>query len=185
MLTSKRGLCGLYDKIIIFSPTFKSQFKQLWSQISPVGVTVHEELKEEILEQIYQEQLESSIKKRILMISDDVGESWRRDISSGLCNRIMTNGRHVAISCIFLLQKIHQVPVVCRSQMDTLCVWAASSFNQLDSIHKEFSTLNRKEFQKMFADITQQQYHYLVITVIQGKIKFFDSFESEYIIKNE
>ena len=97
----------------------------------------------------------------------------------------MTNGRHVAISCIFLLQKIHQVPVVCRSQMDTLCVWAASSFNQLDSIHKEFSTLNRKDFQKMFAEITEKQYHYLVITVLQGKIRFFDSFESEYIIKNE
>ena len=55
-LMNQRGWKGLYDKIHIFSPTFRTQYEILWKQIASDGVTVHENLSDEALSRIYDSQ---------------------------------------------------------------------------------------------------------------------------------
>ena len=172
----------MYDKIVIFSPTFKTQYDILWHKISSEGVTVHENLSEIVLSRIYTDQL-ANPEVKSLIISDDEDEQWRRGIDSRLVNKIMTNSRHCNLSFIFLSQKLTQLPTVVRSQLDCLCVFAASSFLELDSLWRECSTLPKKQFMEIFATVTSKPYHFLAICTVQGKLKLFDCLVEEIIVK--
>ena len=181
LLCDKRGWKGLYDKIHIFSPTFRTQYEILWKRISSDGVTVHENLSDEALNHIYDSQYANpSIK--VLIISDDCDEQWGKSIDQQLVNKIMTNSRHLNLSLVFLSQRLMMLPPSVRSQLDCLCVWDASSYTELDTIHKEFSTLPKKQFMEIFQQVTSQSYHFLCIVVQKGKIKMYDSMIREIII---
>ena len=178
LLCDPRGFKGLYDKIIIFSPTFKSQFESLWSRISSEGVTVFEELSDVALRHIYDTQYADPTVKTLL-ISDDMDEQWRRSCDPQLVSKIATNSRHISLSLIFLSQRSVMLPPSIRSQSDCLCVWNCSSYLELTNIHKEYSTLPKKEFLEIFSRVTSQPYHYLAICTVGGKLKMYDSFQIE------
>jgi hypothetical protein len=173
LLCDRRGWKGLYDRIFIFSPTFKTQYDILWKRISSEGVIVFENLSEPALMTIYTEQM-ACPETKTLLISDDCDEQWRKSIDQQLVNRIMTNSRHLNLSLCFLSQRMMMLPPSIRSQLDCLCVWAASSYTELDSIHKEFSCLPKREFLEIFHQVTSQSYHFLALVTMKGKIKMYD-----------
>ena len=178
LLCDKRGWKGLYDRIFIFSPTFKTQYDKLWNRISADGVTVFEELSDTALNHIYEEQL-GNPNVKTLLISDDCDEQWRKSIDQQLVNKMMTNSRHLNLSLCFLSQRTMMLPPSVRSQMDCLCVWAASSYTELESIWRECSTLPKKEFLEVFQRVTSQPYHFLAIVTKDGKLKMYDSLITE------
>ena len=179
LLCDPRGFKGVYHRIIIISPTFRSQFIPLWSKISSKNVTVHEDLVESDLLQLYNEQLADK-SKLTLIISDDNDQKWRH-IDSGLVNRLVTNSRHCGLSFIFLSQKLTQLPTSIRSQLDCLCCYSATSYSEIEAIHREFSTLKKCDFLQLFQTTTSRPYQYLVIAINMGQIKFYNSFQYELI----
>jgi len=56
----------IYDRFIIFSGTFKTQYEILWCKLSSKGIVVFEELDETVLMKIYEEQLGS--KEHVLIL---------------------------------------------------------------------------------------------------------------------
>ena len=176
LLCDPMGLKCLYDEIIILSATFKTQYDILWSKISNVGVTVYEELDEAVIETIYQRQMGS--KKHLLILSDDLDEQWRK-MDTKLLNKLVTNSRHCNISMIFLIQKMTMCPTIIRSQADCICAFSACSFAEFESLHREFSVVDKKRFHEMFTMVTNEPYHFLTICVQGGKIRMFDSFRVE------
>ena len=100
MLKDPRGLKWIYDRIIIFSGTFRTQYQNLWSKLSSKGITVYEELDEAVLMKVYEEQLGSG--EHVLILSDDMDQQWAK-LDQQVVNKIITNSRHCNLSLCFLV----------------------------------------------------------------------------------
>ena len=176
LLTTWGGLRGVFDRVVIISPTFKAQFAGLWCAIDPHGLEVHEELSELLLETIITEQTSSSDK--VLVISADNGDDWRR-VAPSVTNKLISNSRHLHISCLFLAQKMTQLPVIVRSNSDVFAVFQANSHLEQTALFNEVSTVDRRAFDRMFNSATEKQYSFLVSSVLEGKLRFFKNFTEE------
>ena len=176
LLTTWGGLRGVFDRVVIISPTFKAQFASLWSAIDPHGLEVYEEVNEMLLEAIILHQSTSSDKA--LIISDDNGEDWRR-VAPSVTNKLISNSRHLHISCLFLAQKMTQLPVIVRSNADVFAVFQANSHLEQTALFNEVSTVDRRTFDRMFQTATEEQYSFLVSAVLEGKLRFFKNFSTE------
>ena len=97
-LRNPKALKWIYDKIIIFSGTFRTQYHNLWSKLSSKGIVVFEELDELILMNVYEQQLGSP--EHVLILSDDMDQQWAK-MDQQLINRIVTNSRHCNLSLCF------------------------------------------------------------------------------------
>ena len=160
----------IYDRIIIFSGTFKTQYEILWCKLSSKGIVVFEELDETVLMKIYEEQLGS--KEHVLILSDDMDEQWRR-LDTGLINKIITNSRHCNLSLCFLVQKMSMVGTIIRSNADCVVAYATSCHREFEAIYNEFSHCSKKEFHKFFVEATKEPYSFLVCCVQNGKAEFY------------
>ena len=170
LLKDQKGLKFLYDRIIIFSGTFKTQYEKLWSQLSPKGITVIEELDETVLMKIYEEQLGS--KEFVCIISDDMDTQWAK-IDSGLMNRVITNSRHCNLSLCFLVQKMTMVPTIIRSNADCVVAYATSCHREFQALHNEFSHCGSRQFHQFFVEATKEPYSFLVCCVQGGKVEMY------------
>jgi hypothetical protein len=158
---------GVYDEIIIVSPTFRAQWAGLWSQLSPEGITVHEELTESFIESFMVQQ--STNGKNSLLILDDCGEDLRK-CSPSTVNKLVSNSRHYKLSIICLHQKLSQSPTIMRANADTLLSFPACSFLEREALWKEISTVDRKTFQRMFNDATTEKHSFMVSSIDKGGI---------------
>jgi hypothetical protein len=170
LLKDSRGLKFLYDRIIIFSGTFKTQYEKLWSQLSPKGIVVFEDLDETVLTKVYEEQLGS--KESVCIISDDMDTQWGK-IDSGLMNKVITNSRHCNLSLCFLVQKMTMVPTIIRSNADCVVAYSTSCHREFEAIYNEFSHCSKKEFHKFFVEATKEPYSFLVCCVQGGKVGMY------------
>jgi hypothetical protein len=177
LLRDKEGYRHVYDEVLIVSPTFRLQ--DVWNRVSPEGITVYEAFSEEILEKIYTEQ-KPHVKS--LLILDDNGEDLRR-INQQVFNKLISNSRHLNLSVICLLQKLTQAPTILRSNTDCFAVFAACSTREQDVLFAEIGVLEKGKFKQMFSDATCDRYSCLVVSMQDGKLRFYKNFESEYIIK--
>ena len=170
LLKDPKGLKFLYDRIIIFSGTFKTQYEKLWSKLSPKGIVVFEDLDETVLTKVYEEQLGSQ--ESVCIISDDMDEQWRR-LDSGLMNRVITNSRHCNLSLIFLVQKLTQLPTTLRSNSDCVVAYATSCHREFTALHNEFSHCGSRQFHQFFVEATKEPYSFLVCCVQGGKVGMY------------
>ena len=92
-------------------------------------------------------------------------------------NMIFIKSKRYGYGIYIILMKSTDVYGIYRMFMEY--VWNCSSFLELSNIHKEYSTLPRKEFMETFLRITSVPYHYLAICTVAVKIKMHDSFQSE------
>ena len=106
LLKDPQALKCVYDKIIIFSSTFRTQYERLWSKLDSTGITVFEDLNEEVLIKLYQDQLGSS--EHVCVISDDMDEQWRKDINQQLLNKIITNSATVVFLSSSFVKNYHK-----------------------------------------------------------------------------
>ena len=170
LLKDQKGLKWIYDRIIIFSGTFKTQYEKLWCKLSPKNITVYEELDETVLTKIYEEQLGS--KEFVLILSDDMDEQWKR-LDSGLMNKVITNSRHCNLSLCFLLQRMYMAPTIIRSNADCVVAYSTSCHREFEAIYNEFSHCSKKEFHKFFVEATKEPYSFLVCCVQGGKVEMY------------
>ena len=173
LLCSWEGWRGVYDEIIFVSPTFKSQFEGLWSKIDPTGVTVHEKIDEQFIENLLTTQSTST--KNSLLILDDCGEDLRK-VSPGTVNKLVSNSRHYKLSIICLHQKLTQSPTIMRANADSIVSFAACSYLERDALWREVSTVDKKEFLRIFNAATNDKHSFLVSTIDKGgRLQFYHS----------
>lgn len=176
LLKDKRAWRGIYDEIIFVSPTFRSQFEKLWSQLAPDGITVHEQLTEEFLTQLLQSQSNST--QDTLLILDDCGDDIKR-ISPSTINKLVSNSRHYKLSMISLHQKLTQAPTILRANADCVISFSASAFLEREALWREMAITDRKTFLAMFNTATEQKHSFLVCTLVDGRLRFFQGLEHE------
>jgi hypothetical protein len=177
LLTTPSALCGVYDRIILVSSTFKSQYESVWSKISPKGIDVYEELTDNLLQCIITRQ--QNREDNLLLVSDDLGSDWRQCVSQSIVNKFISNSRHLRISCVFLLQKLTQAPTIVRSNCDCFVAYQANSHLDQTALFCEVGSCDRRSFDKMFRQATEEQYSCFVASVLSGKLRFFKKFEVE------
>ena len=76
--------------------------------------------------------------------------------------RIFCNMRHYNTSCIITTQSYTDLLTACRENASG-CYLFACSDRQLDSITDDHSYIPKKQFRKMFRDITRDKHSYLAI----------------------
>lgn len=179
-LLSRSGWFRKYDKIVIISPTFRAQYEILWSKLSPLGIKVHDAITEELLTNLIEEQETNGLST--LVCFDDNGEDLRH-IAQPVLNKFISNSRHLRLSCVFLCQKITQAPTIVRANTDCFVVFAACAQVELEALYKEVSIVDKKRFLELFREVTQQQYAFLCISVVAGKIRFFKNCEEEILLE--
>jgi hypothetical protein len=175
-LRNPRALKWIYDRIIIFSGTFKTQYSSLWCKLSSRGITVHESLEETVLTKIYEEQLGSA--EHVLILSDDMDQQWAK-LDQQLVSKIITNSRHCNLSLTFLVQKMTMVPTIIRSNSDCVVAFATSCHREFEAIYNEFSHCSKKDFHKFFVEATKEPYSFLVCCVQNGKVEMYINFQEK------
>jgi hypothetical protein len=173
LLKDKDGYRGVYEQVIIVSPTFKLQ--PVWKQLSPEGISIFESFSDAVLEKIYKEQ-QSNV--NTLLILDDNGDDLRK-VSPSIFNKLISNSRHLNCSIIALLQKLSQAPTILRSNADVFIVFSACSVRERDALHSEIGAVDKKTFEKMFNECTSEQYSCFVASIINGQIRFHKNFKEE------
>ena len=176
LLKDPKGLKFLYDRIIIFSGTFKTQFQAVWSQLSAKGITVHEELDENVLMGIYEQQLGSP--EHVLILSDDMDQQFMK-MNQQLLNKIITNSRHCTLSLCFLVQKCSMLPTVIRSNADCIIAYTTSCHREFQALWAEFSHCPKKEFHKFFVEHTKEPYSFICCCVQQGRVEIYSGFNQK------
>ena len=178
-LLNPTGYFRQYDRIIFISPTFRAQFGILWNKLDPKGIRVYDEVSQGLLAEIIQEQESNEL--RSLVCFDDNGEELRHLVQSEL-NRFISNSRHLRLSCVFLCQKISQVPTIVRANTDCFVVFAACAQVELEALYREVSVVDKKRFLELFREVTQHEYAFLCISMQRGKIKFFKNCQEEIVL---
>jgi hypothetical protein len=173
-----------YDHIIFVSPTFRAQYDGLWSKLSPDGITGPEQLTEQLIETIMKT-VSAKGNGSTLLILDDVGEEFRK-ISPRTVNMLVSNSRHYKLSIICLHQRLTQAPPILRANADVVIAFSACSYVEVECMWKMVATTQRKAFQLMFNDATQEPHSYLVSMVDKGgRLRFYKKdFRTELLPSN-
>ena len=168
---------GVYDDIIIVSPTFKLQ-NSAWGKIdTSSGFKIYDNFDEKTLVGIYNNALENPTRKKLLIL-DDNGEDIKK-IRQNIFNKLVSNSRHMNLSMVVLLQKLTQAPCILRSNADTFACFSACSIRERDALFNEIGTLDKKEFAKHFNHCTAMPHCAFVASVQEGRIRFYDNFSTE------
>ena len=180
LLTDKRALKGIFDRIIIICPTFLLQ--DTWKKIDKEGIFVYLEFSPELLEQIMKQQTEDKSVKTLLIL-DDNGE----DILKGGCNKLfhkmVANSRHINLSILWNAQRLSQIPTYVRANMDIMAMWPSSSTREREICYNEVSILRKTTFMNMFNYGTQEPFSCFVCKFEDSQMKYYKNFDE--IINND
>ncbi len=167
VLTSRTGLMGLFDKVIIVSPTFERQpiFRQ---RIDGEGVTVYTEgLTTENLNTIYNKMMDKPKAENTLIIFDDCADDVSRTDQKTM-NKLVSNSRHLGVSLIFLQQKLTMLSTTVRVQTDIFVGFGATSAREVDALYHEIGIIPKKDFITLFRTYTQGDYSFFVSSIDRG-----------------
>jgi hypothetical protein len=98
---------------------------------------------------------------------------------------LISNSRHLPCSLVFLSQSIVQLPTIIRRNTDSYVLFGACSYTEIDLIYKEVSIVKRSTFWKMFQKATAKEWGFLVCSIQEGKIRFFESYNRQLIVEAE
>ena len=108
-----------------------------------------------------------------LLILDDLGEEFRK-ISPRTVNMLVSNSRHYKLSIICLHQRLTQAPPILRANADVIISFSACSYVEIECLWKMVAITQRKPFQLMFNDATQEPHSYLVSMIDKGgRLRFY------------
>ena len=178
LLTTHGAYRSVYHEIVIISPTFERQFKDLWSKLDPDGITVHSEVSDGLVENLMNRSAETSL----LVISDDCGEDWRK-VSPKIMNKFISNSRHAKTSIVFLCQRILQVGPIVRTNADSYIVFQSMSFMELTCLYNHVSVCDKRTFLTKFSEATREHYSFFVASMIKGHVKCYSSFKTELLMQ--
>jgi hypothetical protein len=161
---------GVYNRIILISPTFKVQFREVWSQLSPEGITVYETIDDDLIKRLHLEcQGWATKKESTLVIVDDCGQALR-SIKPDAFSLWVSNSRHCLVSIVHLSQKLTYSPPIFRSNADTILAFGATSALDRDALWREFSIYDRKTFLALFEKATKKPFSFMACCLQRGGV---------------
>jgi len=124
-------------------------------------------------------------KERVLLISDDMCSCWRKNVDQKLVDTLISTSRHLGegLSFVFLSQSIVQLPTSIRRNTDVFLVWGCCAYAESQLVWQDISTVNKKDFMKMFRQATSKQFGFLVCCNHKGQLRFYQSFGSEFTMQ--
>jgi hypothetical protein len=160
---------GVYTRVVIISPTFEAQFKDVFSQIDPAGLIVYTEgATVEIIEKIHKDcRVYAARGENTMVVIDDCGEQLRK-IPPAAFSLWVSNSRHLLCSITHLVQKMTMSPTCLRSNVDCIIAFGATSMLDKEALYREMSTHDRKTFFAMFAKATEKQYSFMACCIQSG-----------------
>ncbi len=175
------------DNIYIISPSISNDNKlKLLVKVKDIpSENLFDDFDELVLEQLYndlQEQYEDFVNENktppnVLIIFDDISFRGSLKTQRGIVSKLFCNGRHLNISTILTTQKYTDINTTCREN-NTGCILFSCSDRQLESVITDHNRLdNKKQFKKMFRDITKEPYSFMVIN-------YTNPFDEMYLTKN-
>ena len=123
-----------------------------------------------------QMQFQKSERPQILVIFDDNSELMIH-LDSTTVNFFVSNSRHAHISCVFVCQKIMQMPTCVRCNTDSYITFSACSEIEINALFKEVSVVDKKRFLRLFREIKLEPFAFFTITIVGGKITFHKKFD--------
>jgi hypothetical protein len=95
-------------------------------------------------------------------------------------NKMLISNRHIGLNVIMSFQSSKSMPRVIRSQIDVFCIGDINDDKLVEEIYYEIadSQLTKEQFVKMFTDVHQEPYRFLVIDYSAPRDKMYlDTFE--------
>ena len=131
-------------------------------------------LYDEIEEKFEEEKSDKDIQQR-LIIMDDVGYSGKmKSKQFGIIAKLVSNGRHVALSQIYTSQRLNMTPGTLRSQITGAC-FGTCSMRELEMIENDFNYLDsKKSFIKMFRKHTEESRSFICINFTGNAGLYYD-----------
>lgn len=162
---------GIYDEIIIISPTFDAQYDTVWSKISSEGIKIVKDVSDDTINSVLQ--LTNDRETNHLVICDDIGEELRH-IDQKILNMTISNSRHTRTSFVFLHQKISQSPTIVRANTDVFIVFGSNSYLEREVLWRECSVVEKRAFFEVFNQHTKNSFTFIVFSsTCGGQFKLF------------
>ena len=162
---------GVFDKIIIISPTLQNQ--SIWEKIDMQDIDTYDTVDDRLLNALMSERTANYSTSRMLVVFDDLGEDLRRcDIK--VLNKLVSNSRHLQLSMCFLHQKVTQCHPIIRTNADTYVMFSSSSYTEREMLWKEVSVVDRKQFTDILNTACQEQYGALICSQSKGKMIMYN-----------
>jgi hypothetical protein len=160
----KESYKGVYDRIILFSPTYR--FQQCFADFhKESNITVYEQFSRTVLESLIEAQQAAfdagGEMEDVLVVFDDL--AWDKQMRfSEVISKLCFNGRHINTSVWFLTQKL-RTPALntsIRSQLTNLIVFGTVGAADLTCVHDEFCSgyVSKADFRGMMKSCSEQKY---------------------------
>ena len=170
---------GSFDFVVWVSPTFQLQ-EMCLDILDHTGILVFSEWRPEIITSLYQYMNERNQgdrqgrpKEHCLLILDDVGLLAKRGRLSEQLDNIAFTSRHYGISTIEIAQRITLLTTSVRSQLDALLMFQEQNPQERINMYKSFGFCDKKLFNKIFDQHTEEEYSYIGIRNKAGRLYYF------------
>lgn len=173
-LANDKLLCQQFDKIYLFSPTFK--YQKIFDDVEFNDERVFEEFDQDILNKIIKDNEE--LMEDILICFDDciATKSFKASTADHPLNHISSIGRHKNISAIVLSQRISNgsSPLM-RSNCDYVVLFKCNELERKIAYENWGLTCkNYKEFEEIYIHCTKDKYDFMLIDT--GGENFYRNF---------
>jgi hypothetical protein len=120
------------------------------------------ELYERLEKKFYEERDEGNIHQRVILFDDIAYTGGLKDKTFGIISKIVSNGRHIALSSVFVSQKYTQLSTTVRSQATQVYLFECSN-SELDVVVEDHSNMPKKQFIDIFRACTKERHSFMSI----------------------
>ena len=101
--------------------------------------------------------------------------------------KLWTQGRHSQCSCTCLTQKFRLLHSAIRINNNSLWIGRVTSSLEAKALSEEFGSAagNEKKFLQMLKIATDPNFGFLFVVFGTGKIRFFNSYRTEFTLKDD
>lgn len=166
-----------FEKLYLITP--ESSFLSVANHPFKKHKNVYHDISEQLLNDIYEECLESKheciedgieIEHACLIIDDFASELKNQEIINGL-KRVLTKSRHICLSIIFTLQAYNLFPLLLRKMITDISLFKPKNKVELESIRKELIGMNQDKTQELIDYVFDEPYNHLDINTASGVMR--------------
>lgn len=160
-----------FHKVYVLSETAKFQTKIFGTWKGNIEYV--EEWDGKFFEKLKTEAAESQLKKKTLVIIDDMSDTMREDTYSSNVNKFAFVGRHMKISVVWLAQKITLFTPGFRQECDAFILFREENMQELRLLHREWGFGDMDDFIIRLIENTKEKYEWIMIRNVGGTVHLF------------
>lgn len=171
LMTRKEFYGGVFDRVILISPTGESDDVQMALKVKPSLIFTDLKLAVEVLgtvekvqEQLIKEKGANGAPKICVICDDCVGDN--NFMKSKEFTNLFIKSRHYNVTVFFLTQHFKRLPKIARLQASTLFFYAISN-SEAECLADEFAPpgVSKKSFLRLIDDALEQPYSFLCVNM--------------------